>query len=75
MKRSDMLEILSDAVQPCNSTYKTSRDKTAERILDIMEKAGMLAPNYKSDYTLRRSTYYTPNDVANEFHKWEEEND
>ena len=44
MKRSDMLEIISDVLHPCNSTYKDSRDNTAARILTIMEKAGMLSP-------------------------------
>ena len=49
MKRSEMLEIISDAVQPCNSTYKESRDRTAERILTIMEKLEMRPPNWYND--------------------------
>ena len=67
MKRSDMLEIISDALQPCNSTYKVSRDKTAERILDIIEKFRMEPP--QNGYTVDRYNDYEriPN------YKWEAE--
>ncbi len=44
MKRSDMLTLISDAIKPCNSMHKSSRDKAAERILDAIEEAGMVPP-------------------------------
>ena len=46
MKRSEMLLEIEEALQPCNSTYKTSRVKTAKRLLDLIEDLGMLAPAY-----------------------------
>ncbi len=44
MKRSEMLEKIEETLQPCNSTYEISRVRTAGRLLDVMEEAGMLPP-------------------------------
>ena len=47
MKKSNMLEIIEDAISPCNSTYKDSRVRTSARILKVIEEAGMLPPTVR----------------------------
>ena len=44
MKRTEMLELIEEVLHPCNGTYKTSREKTAKRVLDLIEEEGMLPP-------------------------------
>lgn len=43
MKRSQMLEIIEETLHPCNSSYKSSRKETAERLLEVIEQL-MLPP-------------------------------
>ena len=45
MKRTEILTLIEKALSPCNSAYRLSRERTAVRILDKVEEAGMLPPD------------------------------
>lgn len=64
MKRSEMLSIIAEAINPCISAYDKHKVSAAQRVLDEIEKAGMLPPHNKKQIP---PLYY------HEMHEWERE--
>ena len=70
MTREQMLELIENSISPCNSTYKDHRKKTANRVLEVIEDAGMLPPKRNDIYI--HSTYGENSPMG--YYTWENDN-